>query len=402
MYIILFLAFFFNNLLVAEEPIAVYLTWQRDPLTTMTIQWITSLNDARDTLHYWPEAKEADKIVVQEGVHSRMPAFYPYLIHRTELIHLEPGTSYCFKLNDEEKVYKFKTMPAQLTQPINFVAGGDMYHDEIEYVSTMNQQAAATNPDFVLIGGDIAYAEDHNKSRQKRWVEWLVVWSKTMVAQDGRLIPMIPTIGNHDVDKGFNQNPSKAAFYYALFNLPGYRALDFGNYLSVLALDSGHTHPIEGAQTRWLEHTLSERPQVKHKLAFYHVPAYPSVRDYNNKNSRAIRRHWTTLFEKLGVHFAFEHHDHAFKRTFPLKNREVDASGVVYFGDGAWGVKSPRSPRNPKNTWYLARTAKKRHFIHVKLFADKREFKAIDDKGIPFDFSTHIMQQVEQLQPVPA
>ncbi len=53
----------------------------------------------------------------------------------------------------------------------------------------------------------------------------------------------------------------------------GYNVLDCGNYLSLLLLDSGHTHPVEGAQTDWLKQTLAARQHVSHVFPVYHVPA---------------------------------------------------------------------------------------------------------------------------------
>ncbi|CCB87457.1 putative uncharacterized protein [Parachlamydia acanthamoebae UV-7] len=390
-FFIFFLSVFIH--LEGVNPICVYLTWSGDPLTTMTIQWITNLEEIKDELHFC-QKDDQTKWQSKAGSHAKMPLHFPYLIHRTELTQLSPDTIYCFKFSEEGKTYQFKTMPADLEKPIHFVAGGDVYHDGIEYVIETNRQAAALNPCFALIGGDIAYS---NTTRNMRWIEWLSAWEKTMVTQDGCLIPIVPGIGNHDVDGGFNQNPVDAPFYYALFGLPGYHAIDFGKYLSLVIMDSGHTHPIEGVQTHWLAKTLHEREAIPHKFALYHVPAYPCVRHYKYKYSVLVRTNWGTLFEQFGLNAAFENHDHAYKRTFPLKNRQVVPTGVLYLGDGAWGVKKPRAPKKPKKAWYLAFTAQKRHFIHVILSKDKREYQAIDHRGIVFDSVSQPVLQEQKI-----
>ena len=68
-----------------------------------------------------------------------------------------------------------------------------------------------------------------------------------MVGRDGRLIPMVACIGNHEVDGGYGKPREKAPFFYALFDglFPetGYATLDFGDYLSLVLLDTGHTSP---------------------------------------------------------------------------------------------------------------------------------------------------------------
>lgn len=380
------------------DPVAVYLTWQRSPESTMTIRWITSLDRQQDTVEYRPEGDMDWNS--REGDHSSMPTDAPYLIHSIELTNLRPATNYYFRTGADAVIYKFQTMPAELTAPINFAVGGDMYHDGIDLLHETNRQAAKTGPMFVLIGGDIAYAADKKVEflprwthalidlmvgqKPDRWLEWLIAWKKDMVTPDGRLIPMLPVLGNHDTSGRFNQTPQQAPFFYALFAMPGpqgYNVLDFGNYMSIMLLDSSHTHPIGGQQTAWLASELAQRQQVPHTFAIYHVPAFPSVRKINDEYCSQVRKQWTPLFDQFHLTAAFENHDHCYKRTFPIKNGQIDRSGVIYLGDGAWGVERTRKPRRLIQKWYLAHVASERHFISVTLKGDQRQVKAISPQG---------------------
>lgn len=54
-------------------------------------------------------------------------------------------------------------------------------------------------------------------------------------------------------------------------------------------------------------------------MAIYHVPAYPSARSFTGRTQSMIRKHWVPLFEKSTMNLAFENHDHAYKRTYPIK-----------------------------------------------------------------------------------
>ena len=110
-------------------------------------------------------------------------------------------------------------------------------------------------------------------------------------------------------------------------------------------MDSGHTHPINGAQTEWLAGVLEARQLVPHKFALYHVPAYPSSRPFNYGISKQIRKNWVPLFDKYKLTAAFENHDHDYKRTHPLLEGKTAPKGVIYLGDGAWGVETPRKAR---------------------------------------------------------
>ena len=402
---ILLLASFFPFFCEASD--IVYLTWQRDPCHTMTIQWLTEQENTQDIVEY--RTTKETKWQKSRGVHTPLPGTTPYLVHRTELSDLESNTLYFFKLSGEGEIFKFKTMPERPESPIKFVVGGDIYHDGIEAVIETNKQAAQTNPHFALVGGDLAYAADRigvlpekmqswvdwtlssfdlKDDKRYRWVEWLQAWKDHMVTPDGCLIPMVPALGNHDVNGGFNKTSSDAAYFHTLFAFPGtdgYNVIDFGEYLSIFVLDSGHTNPIGGKQTNWLYDGLRKRRHITNKFAIYHVPAYPSFRKYQEKIPSAIRCHWVPLFDYFGVHAAFEHHDHTYKRTHPIRHGEINAKGMLFIGDGCWGIEAPRQPKDPDEVWYLAKTASKRHFILVSLANGKRTYTAIDHRGKMID-----------------
>lgn len=205
-----------------------------------------------------------------------------------------------------------------------------------------------------------------------------------MVTSDGRLIPLLVAIGNHEVQGQFGQSPEQAPDFYSLFAMPGqrgYNVLDFGRTMSLILLDSQHTHRVEGEQTNWLAQTLAERQDVTHLFAVYHLPAYPSVRSFDHWAAVKIRRYRVPLFEQFGLDVAFEHNDHAYKRTHPIRANQVDPQGVLYLGDGTWGTDL----EEPREDWYLAKTASTNYFILVTIDGQSRSFLAIDSQGQVID-----------------
>ncbi len=386
-----------KTLCFAEEPIAVYLTWLRSPETTMFIQWITPNKSTNDVVTFCQE--DTDIWISKRGNHSTLPAPQnSFFLHRIELNGLIPNTTYYFKYEGTDKLYKFKTMPSELSSSLNFVVGGDLYHDSKKLLEQAFSQVAKTNPYFALIGGDIAYSGSRVNffsEKSQRWLDFFKLWSDNMITSQGYLIPIIPAIGNHETNGHFNQTPNEAPFFYYFFPMPGrwgYNILDFSNYLTLILLDSGHTHPIPGNQTNWLWNVLEARQNVPHKIALYHVPAYPSVNKFHNKYSVQIRKSWVPIFEKFGLDVAFENHCHAYKRSQILYNGKVSTKGVVYLGDGGWGVKKMRKPQPVKDTWYLAKTDPSRHFISVSLDASKRKYQALDMAGNIIDQFTQTLE----------
>jgi len=201
------------------------------------------------------------------------------------------------------------------------------------------------------------------------------------VDKDGCQIPLFVTIGNHEVKGGWARTPEAAPFYYAFFEKSMYD-FGFGDYVHFTFLDSGHTHGIKGSQKVWLERTLKTHMNYKHRFVTYHCGAYPSVGDFNDHVRSHVREHWVPIFEKYRIDACFESHDHAYKRTFPLLQGRNHPDGVVYLGDGSWGV-APRSPKTERP--YLARALSKQQVLVVDLYNDKRIFWAVDLKGREID-----------------
>lgn len=371
-----------------SEPAAVYLTYHEKPEERITICWLVPKKEGVEVLKFHQLNDEAWHQVNAHPI--ALPASIPYTFYRIELEGLKPDQSYEFVLPEHKEPYLFKTLQAELNKPLRFVVGGDVYHDSLDDLKKMNRTAASQNPDFVLLGGDLSYSGSRFSflsGDDGRWIDFIKSWSSTMKRGDGHLIPLVTAIGNHDVNGKYGQTPHQAHLYYLFFpsGPNGYRVLDFASYLSLWILDTGHTHPIEGAQTAWLKSTLENHPPTLYKFALYHVPAFPSFRSMNNKRSFAVRTAWVPLFEKYGLDVAFENHEHAYKRTHRLKNGRKDPDGVLYLGDGAYGVEKARKPKTPEELWFLAKSAQESHFHLVTLEKDAVHFEAINQEGKVFD-----------------
>jgi hypothetical protein len=317
-----------------------------------------------------------------------------FKIYRTELTGLKSGTDYEFRIGKYSPVYKFRTMPAKATNTIQFISGGDCGVNP--HAVANNIQAARQDPMFAIIGGDLGY--DNGKSVEIS-LAFLRNYSKHMVGRDGRLIPMITCIGNHEVDGGYNKPRAKAPFFYALFDglYPenGFATLDFGDYLSLVLLDTGHTTPIGGEQADWLEKTLKTRVDHPNVFVVNHVPAYPSFRNPVGAKGKegtgeGNRKHWVPLFQKYRVPVVLEHHDHTFKRTKPLLDGLADDNGVLYLGDGSWGRL--RTPGNLDKLHYLAAASRDYHLSLHRIQGDERFHLALDENGRIMD-AAHTAQR---------
>jgi hypothetical protein len=361
------------------------LTWQRDPTTTMTVQWVGVASETADTKVYHAKARgglwQAQSTTVRPYPLSNLKLF------RTELTGLSPGTDYQFRIGKGSPTYRFRTMPARATDTIHFIYGGDCGTNA--HTVANNIQAARQEPLFAVVGGDLGYDNGRSVSTS---LAFLRNYSRHMVCRDGRLIPLVACIGNHEVQGGYNRPRGKAPFFYALFDglyrHHGFATLDFGDYLSLVLLDTGHTSPIAGAQTDWLEKTLRARKDHPNVFVVNHVPAYPSVRSMTGKKGKGgtgagNRKHWVPLFEKYRVPVVLEHHDHTFKRSKPLLGGLAHDNGVLYLGDGSWGRL--RNPNKPERVPYLAVTSRDYHLSLHRIQGKERFHLALDERGRVMD-----------------
>jgi hypothetical protein len=312
-----------------------------------------------------------------------------FVVHRATITGLAPGGEFEFSLGDSTKIHRFRTMPAKATNTITFVSGGDSGVND--HALANNKLAALQDPMFVMIGGDLGY--DNGVSGNVA-LNFIRNYASTMTDSKGRLIPLVAAIGNHEVRGAYNKTLKEATFFTpffgGLYQETSYASLDFGDYLSLVLLDSGHCAKIPGEQTTWLKQVLAERTGKAHLIPINHVPCYPSFRDPNATAKDKVgtgeeqRKHWCPLFEQYGVDIVLEHHDHTFKRTHPLTGGEVDkATGITYLGDGSWGKL--RVPKKPELRPYLQGVNESYHFTVHRLEGEQRFHVALAENGRVLD-----------------
>lgn len=400
-------------------PDTLFLTWHRDPTTTMTVQWIGSDWEFNATeLSYAVLTPEVEKYreslkprLVVPGLELRKekedetpkdkPVGIPRLnwmrapitsrpfpltnltVYRVELTNLQPGTEYVFRIGERSPESRFRTMPAKATDSFHFISGGDCGVNS--HAIANNALAAKQDPYFVLIGGDLGY--DNGRSPRTA-LAFIRNYAKGMLDSKGRLIPLVVCIGNHEVEGGYAKPRKNAPFFFALFDGlfkdTSFATLDFGDYLSLILLDSGHVAPIGGDQTDWLNAALKARVDRPHLFCVNHVPAYPSCREPEGRGGRfgtgeEQRENWVPLFERYAVDLVLEHHDHTFKRTHPLLDGLRNNKGILYLGDGSWGML--RVPKTPEQRPYLAAVGGSYHFTSHRLEGAIRYHVAMEEGG---------------------
>src|SRR3546814_670761 len=258
--------------------------------------------------------------------------------HHSYLGNLKPSTRYYITVeSDGESLgeYSFITAPAD-DRPVTLFVGGDsrLGADRVEdnnarrRMNTVMRQLFEAHPEIIALAHTADYT---NRAYWSQLYYWLKDHFEKTTTADKRLLPIFPSRGNHDIDIGFEEMfwwPNRQNDFYYTANLNENTALVILNT----------EISINGNQRVWLEKELQTlRPKKRWLGAMYHRPAYPSVRAYEDGESR--RRAWVPLFEKHQLDLVSSGHDHSMKRTEHILNVNADTNGIVYISEGDLGVR---------------------------------------------------------------
>jgi hypothetical protein len=318
----------------SPQPDQIILSWKEDPQTTQTITWRTDTTitnavvfyqEKNTTISFFPKTPLVEKASTQKLVTRDVVGDPVVHRHTATLQNLKPRTTYVYSVSNAEKtvfseLYEFSTAP-DITVPFSFLYLGDAQNGFDRWGSLM-RTAYQQRPDmaFILLAGDLV----NRGAKRDDWDDFFFNGTDQFARK-----PLMPTIGNHECQGG---HPT---LYLENFNLPlnGPAELEperayhfeYGNAL-VVVLDSNQ--PAE-KQTAWLEDQLAQS-EATWKFVMFHHPIYSSKATRNNAE---IRDAWVPVFDKYHVDLVLQGHDHAYLRTFPMKNNqrvETAKDGTIY------------------------------------------------------------------------
>jgi len=239
-----------TNLLFAEgakeverrevTPKGIHLTWpENDVYHTMAVSWYTK-SSASSTV-YCDTVSQGDvpwkygsKIEGSQHKIKTTRGTWNNWYHDVILKDLEPGTTYYFICGGTDgwsREYQFRTI--SLNQPVRFCFGGDSRYGaprsaEIEGPTfqeariTISSDMAAEETDFVIFGGDMVL----HGYEEKLWEMWFKDITDYLITEEGRMIPVVAVIGNHDLaylayyEGGIYGDMSYYDYYRGVFALP--------------------------------------------------------------------------------------------------------------------------------------------------------------------------------------
>lgn len=369
--------------------------WTGDPSTEAIVSWTTREAGQTHRVYYDTQSRRTDLAAYAHRVTSAKDGMYtmeeedekwvePGHYHHARLTGLQPATVYHFVIVSDgqaSREYHFVTAPVD-DREFAMLFGGDsriggntpVEHNDRRKMNERIASLSKANPRILAL----LHGGDYCQTAHWRFLDaWLSDYERVITYQ-GRMLPIIPVRGNHDMQVGFEEafplQKGANNYYYSISLSPEMGLVVLNTEIS-----------LGGNQRRWLESELEKRrPQNRWLLTAYHRTAYPSVRSPQDGASR--RTHWVPLFDKFKVDLACESHDHALKRTLPIRGDEPDhENGIIYIGDGGLGV--PQRDPDPGRWWFGGEGfTKPIHHVHMLEFGrDSLRVRAFGMDGDTLD-----------------
>jgi hypothetical protein len=365
------------------QPHHLRVVWTESPQDSATIAWSTREPGAthRVLLDREPRAGERSRYgrtveATRNGSYARLPEEGSLAFHHAFVDGLLPSTTYWFIVESDgvaSPERHFVTAPAD-DRAFALLAGSDSRSDRSQRRAMNELLRSRFEADAQVIallhGGDYVY----DGLSLELFAEWLVDHEDTTTG-DGRVLPIIPTRGNHE---------SRGELFDQVFGWPGgpsrrnWYACRLGTETLLLVLNTETA--LGGDQADFVRDTLETARDRRWLIASYHQPAFPAVKD----PSPALE-HWVPLFEEYRVDLVVESDGHVQKRTLPIRGGRPEPDGVVYIGEGGLGVRQ-RSPDATR--WFLQEPgfARRGHHVwRIGIGADAIELEAFGEDGARTD-----------------
>lgn len=388
------------------EPIHLRVIWTENPTKHAIISWTSLFGSEQNIVYYdtisrsgLPAKYAFEASSVRSGKVTMKPmdqeegvpeGFY----HHAELHHLSPGTTYYFMVENDGAFsgeYHFITAPEDL-ENMRLLAGGDSRlggekpryagrtpHIERQQLKSLISELVEAYPDIYAF----VHGADYGTTADWRHLYWYFEDLQLATTTNGRILPMIISMGNHDTELGFFEN------FYLGDEINGRTAFNYfystkiGHDVALITLNTEIS--LGGMQYQWLKEELPRlRSDKRWVLVNYHKPAFPAVKDPEDYRFARVREYWVPLFDQYRPDLVIESDGHCLKRTLPILNGQLDPDGIVYIGEGGLGapLREPDMSR-----WFMQGGfgAKEYHVWMIDIGYDQIHLSAIGIEGTVLD-----------------
>lgn len=386
----------------SHPPRGLHVSFTDDPESTRTLSWFTDGNEApASVLEYGPVEPGMSEADIQSApLPSRAEATAAAVFEVEALCHsatasgLPAGTSIRYRVGSDEGGWSaVKVLPATPQASFRFCHYGDQ--GVTEAAQAVVAGVSQRNPDFLLIAGDLSYAN----GEQPVWDHYF-----DMLEPLASRLPVMTTPGNHEAKDG------GGAGYDSRLRQPGrntYYGFDYKNIhffcstAGCLLEDLSSAGALAG-EILAMEADLAAAAQrrAQGEIDFIVVAQHYTIwtnedgRDPANLSLVALEEH---ILLRYGVDLLLVAHDHIYERSKPMAYGRAVDDGYVQITQGGGGKSMYELLANPAD-WSAFNTLR---YGFTEYAVDGPVIRgtsyAVDraDNSLPADGALEIIDQFE-------
>jgi 3',5'-cyclic AMP phosphodiesterase CpdA len=331
-----------------KTPQRIIINLTATPTKSMAVTWRTVDEVSKPVVEFaeatvWTEIDSVGKPVAATSKLFTTDKRFTVYQHSAIIDGLKSNTLYAYRVGGDSiwsEWNQFRTAKEK-AEPFKFVFMGDPQNDLKLHCSRVFREAFKKAPDaaFWLFSGDIT-SEPEDAQLEGFFYAGGFIFGTT---------PSIMTPGNHDVDflwengkivrdsKGKKlRGENTSGMFLEHFTLPenglpGFKETSYTlDYQGVrfIMVDTNLEDKLK-EQAVWIENLLANNPNKWTVVSFHH-PFYSAGRDRDDDETRKA---FLAIFDKYSVDLVLTGHDHAYARSYKLKNGEKvknNQKGTVY------------------------------------------------------------------------
>ena len=384
----------------SAEPLYIILNQTEDYETVKNISWMSSPIAAADkavvryALKSDYEANGAEAFTEVTGTTvikalngSTLEQNYAVRVCNVKIAGLAKDSEYVYSVGDGTVFSDVAEMKTGYNgQSTNFFIIGDTQAEDAEGVAYVNDIIASIENSDI----DFSFGVQTGDFVEKPTL--YTDWKNILTAYDSdvtRNIDAIHVIGNHEQFVGADND----VFARNIFNADekGYYSVEYGNvYVAVIDYVIADTRIQEAAA--WLVEDAAQS-NCQWKIVLAHQPPYGT--NAAASDVAEFRKYIPDACEAAGIDVMFSGHDHAFARTEPMTDGQVDEeNGVVYYICGSTGEKSYTATNNPD--YHFAVVDQEYSAIYLTVEATNEEFKIVTHEKNGSAMDTYIIEADEE------
>ena len=296
---------------------------------------------------------------------------------------LESDTEYVYCVGDGTTFSEVNTFKTTFSgEKTNFFVIGDTQAEDMTNIKNIVKSIENSGVDFSfgVQTGDFV----EKPTMFDDWNAILDVFSEKYINS----VDMLHVIGNHE-QFGDNLDDLFAASLFNVSSSTHYSA-EYGNvYVAVINYTTDKK--LLQSEMDWLVKDASAS-KCQWKVVMTHQPPYGT--NASATDTKEMRELLPKACEKAGIDIVFSGHDHAYARTLPMTNGEVDEeNGVVYYICGSTGEKSYSATNNPDYHFDVVDQDYNAIYLTVEATEDYLRIVARESNGAAIDNYTKISDE---------